>query len=172
MLFYILISLFLSTIFAVNLHPRSYYESNFKAWMQKYNITPLDNSQYEHYLQNYSDNDDNIETTNAKNLTYWLGHNKFSHLSNAEFSAWVKQGFIHPSDLNMNLVGIHNNENVGANPSVWNWKTQGAVTAVKNQGSCGSCWSFSTSGAMEGINYITTNNLVSLSEQMGESIFE
>ncbi|KAL5254702.1 hypothetical protein ACHWQZ_G014215 [Mnemiopsis leidyi] len=45
------------------------------------------------------------------------------------------------------------------------WREYGAVTSVKNQGSCGSCWAFGSVAAMEGAYFLATGNAKNFSEQ-------
>lgn len=50
-------------------------------------------------------------------------------------------------------------------PTSWDWRDYDGVSAVKNQGGCGSCWDFSGIGALEAVVKINTGVEYDLSEQ-------
>merc|ERR1712086_637531 len=88
--------------------------------------------------------------------------NQFAGMTSEEFSQL--KGYKQPESRDAPTLGVFKYSGAALPDSV-DWTTQGAVSPVKNQGSCGSCWAFSTVGSLEGRAQIAKGNLQQFSEQ-------
>jgi cathepsin L len=131
------------------------YKKSFLRFMREHNKV-YEHDEFETRYAAYKDNFDFVQNWNGE---FEVGLNVFADLTNAEFNSMYK-------GLNVIRTPLEDTVPLLPNlPSSVNWTAQGAVTAIKNQGQCGSCWSFSTTGSVEGCTEIATGSLVGLSEQ-------
>ncbi|KAF8300355.1 putative cysteine peptidase [Trypanosoma cruzi] len=101
----------------------------------------------------------------AANPHATFGVTPFSDLTREEFRSRYHNGAAHFAAAQERARVPVKVEVVGA-PAAVDWRARGAVTAVKDQGQCGSCWAFSAIGNVECQWFLAGHPLTNLSEQM------
>lgn len=138
------------------------YQSEFSRYVKTFNKKYLLDDFFNRY-EIFKSNLDLIQLHNSQaGQTSTMGVNQFTDMTGEEFANKMTGYLGKPEKSGAKVLAA---ESVANAPASLDWRDKGAVTAVKDQGSCGSCWAFSATGSAEGAWYIAKNKLVSLSEQ-------
>jgi C1A family cysteine protease len=144
-------------------------KSDFAEWVQTYNKEYKGDLQYTYRLAVYAQNALLVEQLNDQsNGGAVFELNQFADMTSTEFAQKYLNGYKPVvSEGEREYLDLPK-DNIGA-PDIWDWKTPGKVTPVKNQAQCGSCWAFSATENIESVWMIakglTSENMNPLSPQ-------
>ena len=135
-------------------------EDRFAAWRHTHSQVYLTTDEEAAARRNFAVNDALINKHNSS-LPYTLGHNSYSDQDLASLASRrnglkVKLGSARRS---------HTPRSHSSLPAAVDWASAGAVSPVKDQGTCGSCWSFAATGAIEASLFVDRGVSTSLSEE-------
>jgi len=139
------------------------WHNTFNKWCSKYNKAYSD-IEFDRRFQIFKENAQYVFHHNSKSHSYSLGLNEFADLNDEEFA---QRYLLRAPQPNCSATkGSHRVRSTRDQiPTAVDWREKGVVSAVKNQGTCGSCWTFSTTGAMEANWAITKGEKKLFSEQ-------
>ena len=108
----------------------------FESWMAKHGKIYKSFEEKLHRFEVFKDNLEHIDDRNKKIVNYWLGLNEFADLSHEEFKK-MHLGLKVELPKSRGSPEEFTYRDVVDLPNSVDWRKKGAVTPVKNQGSCG-----------------------------------
>jgi len=139
----------------------------FAEFQHKYQKVYTSNEEFQKRFQIFEKNMEKAEMLQKREKgTATYGVTKFSDLTDEEFSSQYLMPKFSASDMKSGPLATFNSSwTVPPQQSSFDWGSKGAVTAVYNQGQCGSCWAFSATETIESYWFLAGNALTQLSMQ-------
>ena len=142
--------------------PGGDHYNQYEQYLRDYNKNYSNSSEYWSHYYNFANNVERIGNHNSGNHSWRMGINNFTDMSFTDFRK-LYLGARPPRSSPS--YAVYKPKPMDPLPDAVDWRANGLVTNVKDQGQCGSCWAFSAVGSIEGAHAKKTGNLVSLSEQ-------
>lgn len=135
----------------------------FEQWKVTHGKTYATPSEHTYRLKVFAQNYLRIYAQSLVAVNYTVGLNMFSDLTKEEFL--IKYTGVKFSNSQRTHEPTPRLTQQPAPPASVDWVAAGKVSAIKNQGNCGSCWAFSVISSIETTIAIQKGTLYNLSEQ-------